>query len=410
MYPFAKTPNLRHLRMVQMIGLVGGVSGASREMCTSQPTVTHALSNVELELGTPIFRRCATGTYPTAAGTQFLLRVDRFFDILDNAFAQLQLKTGSGQDRGKPRADRLLTGTQLRSLIVTSEPGHLDELAQGLGLSASTVLRSARALERTLGKPLFDRTARGLIPNKTGEFLANEFRRAVREIELAHGELSLSRGTESLEIVVGGLPMAGAFELAVATDQFMRSNPSVKVRLSIGEYDKMLLDLMNSKIDMFFGMLRRPETTNAIHEEPLFQDSYCLVARPGHPLSRIENLTPEHLTQFQWVVPPQGTPRRTRIEAIFKDCSSHPRFMLETSFLSMSRALLLKSDTITLMTRSEVQTDLDLGVLRDLHCPHLSDVLFKGITTRRDWLPTQAHQDFMDCLRLATQQQQHQPR
>lgn len=389
--------------MVQVIGTVGGVSGASREMCSSQPTVTHALSNVEAEVGATIFSRSATGTYPTEAGKQFLLRIDRFFDILDNAFAQLQLKTGSGQERGKPRADRLLTGTQLRALIATSEPGPLEEHAQGLGLSASTVLRSARALERTIGRPLFDRTARGLIPNKMGAYLATEFRRAVREIEFAHGELSLAQGTESLEIVVGGLPMAGAFELAVATDRFMKGNPSVKVRLNIGEYDKMLQDLMNSKIDMFFGMLRKPEAANTIHEEPLFQDSYCLVARPGHPLSQVSQITLDYLTQFQWVVPSKGTPRRTRIEAIFNDCPSRPRFMLETSFLSMSRALLLRSDTITLMTRSEVQTDLELGVLLELPCPFFEDVLFKGITTRKDWLPTQAHQDFMDCLRSATQ-------
>ena len=77
MFLFAEIPNLRHLRMLQVIGRMGGVSAAARELCTSQPAVTQAVANLEAEIGTPIFERCATGTYPTTLGKQYLLRLDR---------------------------------------------------------------------------------------------------------------------------------------------------------------------------------------------------------------------------------------------------------------------------------------------------------------------------------------------
>ncbi|MDT1064212.1 LysR family transcriptional regulator [Paracoccus sp. CPCC 101403] len=407
MFQLADVPNLRHLRMVQVIGKLGGVSCASRELSTSQPAVTQAVANIEAEIGVPIFERCATGTYPTAIGRQYLLRIDRFFDTLDTALTQVLGRPDGPTERLPPRIERIMTGTQLRALIVTCEQGRVSEIANSLGLSPASLFRSARTFERSLGKQIFDRTAQGPIPNRTGSYLAREFRRAVRELELARGEVLLAAGTESLELVIGSLPMAGSHDLAVATRRFMSAYPSAKVRLVTGEYHKLLSDLSNSRIDMIFGMLRRPEWADDVSEEVLFTDNYCLVARVGHALTQLDDITPADLAGYEWVVPQRGTPRRIRIEQIFDDEPVRPRFHLETSSLTMIRSLLLNSDTVTLMTRSELQNDVELGVLKVLPCKFLDNVLLKGVTTRSDWLPTVAHNVFLDCLREATGKTSH---
>lgn len=407
MFQFMETPNLRHLRMVQAVGALGGVSSAARKLFTSQPAVTQAVSNLETEIGTEVFERCAAGTYPTVIGKRYLMRIDRFFEILDRAIAEVLGRHGSVPDHKVPQADRLITGTQLRSLIAISDQEPVSEIAQTLGLSPATLFRSARALERALGKQLFDRTAQGLIPNKNGDFLAREFCRAMREIELARGEIVLAAGISRLELIVGILPMAGSHELAEATRHFMVSHPNVKVRLVSGEYHKLLADLIKGRVDIIFGMLRKPDWASEISEELLFTDSYCVVARSRHPLAGRDEVTSTDLAHYQWVVPSIGTPRRNRTEAIFSGTQMRPHFHLETSSLSMSRALLLSSDTITLMARSEVQHDLDIGILIELRCHCLDDVLPKGVTTRSDWLPTCAHTAFLDCLREITARSRH---
>ncbi|RWR06923.1 LysR family transcriptional regulator [Paenirhodobacter populi] len=407
MNQFSQIPNLRHLRMVQVIGKLGGVSCASRELSTSQPAVTQAVANLEAEIGVPIFERCATGTYPTAVGRQYLLRLDRFFEILDRAVAQVMGRAENEAERALVQADRLMTGTQMRALMVTCEAGRVSEIAENLGMSPASLSRSARTLERTLGRALFDRTAQGPIPNRTGAFLVREFRRAVRELELARGEVMLAAGAGSLELGIGALPMAGSHELAQATRRFMAAYPSVRVRLVSGEYHKLLADLGNSQLDMIFGILRKPDWATDVAEEILFRDRYCMVARPGHPLAALEEVSPADMADYEWVVPAVGTPRRNRIEAIFEGEDRRPSFHLETASLTMSRTLLLCSDTITLMTRSEVQYELDLGILVALPCPYLDNVLLKGVTTRSDWLPTPAHTAFLDCLRAITAETRH---
>ena len=405
MYQFREIPNLRHLRMVQVIGKVGGVSCASRELSTSQPAVSQAVANIEADIGTAIFERCKTGTYPTPLGKQYLIRLDRFFGILDAAVAQVM----GGQDIASRNAkiDRLMTVTQLRAHIATCEHDRLAEIAESLGLVPSSLIRSARSLERVFGKPLFDRTAQGPVPNRTGTYLAREFRRAVREIEFARGEILLAAGAESLDMVIGAMPMAGSHEVAEATRRFMSAYPAVNVRIITGTYDKLLVDLSNARIDMIFGILRKPEWASEMSEEVLFQDQYCVVTRPDHPLTKLADVTPAHLAEYDWVVPSVGTPRRTRIEAIFDGLTSRPRFNLETPSSTMTRAFVLGSDWVTLMTRSEVGPDLKQGVLASLACRFLDGKLSKGVTTRADWLPTAAHLAFLDCLREITAEATH---
>tara|TARA_A100001391_G_scaffold205403_1_gene205771 strand:- start:56618 stop:57829 length:1212 start_codon:yes stop_codon:yes gene_type:complete len=388
--------------MVQLIGKIGGVNGAARALSTSQPAVTQAVSNIEADIGAPLFDRCASGSFPTDHGKQFLLRVDRFFDILDAAVGRVLTWRTEGPEVNEPQADRLITNTQLRSFVVACETGRVREIAQSLGLTDASLFRSARSLERVLGNSLFDRTASGPVPNKTGKRLARDFGRALREIELARGEVRFSMGRESLEIVVGVPPLPGSHELVRATRDFMIAFPKVKLRFVTGEYQKLLRDLSSGHLDLMFGILRLPEWVDDLQEEVLYDDDSCVITRPMHPLILRDRVTPEDLAQYDWLVPPPGTPRRARIEAIFEGSATSPLFSIETASLSLSRAFLLGSDAITLMARSEIQHELDLGLLAAISFKLSDQKQPKGLTTRVDWLPTQAHRAFIECLRVAT--------
>lgn len=395
-------PNIRHLRMVQMIGRVGGLTCASRMLNTSQPAVTQAVSNLENDIGAKIFERTATGTYPSDIGKRFLLRIDRFFDTLEAAVSDIMGTPRDASDTRTPAVERLITSTQARALIVASDPAVVEQTALMLGVSSATLYRSVRELERSLGRRLMERTANGQICTQAGAKLARGLRRAMREIEFARGEVQLARGRPDLEITVGALPMSGSMELAAAITAFRTRRPDVRVKIMTSNYHTLLDDLGKCSIDLIFGLLRRPDWASDVAEEALFADSFCIVARAGHPLSKLRDVTPQALAQYDWVVPAPGTPRRQQIERIFADEKTQPRFGIETSCLATLRALLSDSDLVTVMTRSEASLDANAGLLDVLPCRFLDPLPPKGITTRDGWLPTEAHQDFLDCLREAT--------
>ncbi|MBF9033042.1 LysR family transcriptional regulator [Rhodobacterales bacterium HKCCE2091] len=392
--------------MVQTIGRLGGVSAAARELNTSQPAVTQAVSNLERDLGAEIFCRCATGTYPSEVGALFLRRIDRFFDILESGIQAAQ--AGGDGRRSMPLVERLVTGTQIRALIVVSEPARLEVRAEHLGVSSASFYRSVREMERALGRSLTDRTPNGPVCNKVGTALARELRKALREIDFARTEVrEATDGEVDMEIVVGALPMSGSYVLAEAMRDFLALKPTARVRVITGDYPFLVNELGMCNIDMIFGLLRKPEWATDLDEEAFFQDSFCVVTRKGHPLAQVRDITPRHLADYDWVVPAEGTPRRAQIDSLFDGLEKRPRFGIETSSLATLRALLASSDLITIMTRSEVQFDANIDLVESLPCRFLAPLPAKGITTRSGWLPTEAHAAFLDCLRRATAKARH---
>jgi len=394
-------PNLRHLRMVQAIGNLGAVNGAARALNTSQPAVTQAVGNLEIELGTPLFERRASGTFPTEHGKRYLHRIDRFFAILDAAVARLTASPLSGSDATSLQADRLITSTQLRSFVITCETGRVHHIADAIGLTVASLFRSARSLERTLATPLFDRTANGLVPNKAGSLLAREFGKAIREIELARDEVLHSTGLAGLEIFVGIPPLPGAYNLVRATNSFAATHPKVRVTFISGDYVRLLADLRCGHLDLMYGILRLPSWVDDLREEVLYRDESCVVVRSQHPVLRRDEITVEDLAAYPWVAPPIGTPRRNRIESIFEKCAVRPLFNMETTSLSLIKSFLFNSSAISLLPRSEVESELSLGLLSIVTIALHEDTQPKGVTTRLGWLPTEAHLAFIECLRQA---------
>ncbi|WP_417720785.1 LysR family transcriptional regulator [Salipiger sp.] len=395
-------PNLRHLRMVQMIGRLNGVSAAARHVNTSQPAVTQAVATIETLIGAPLFDRRATGTFPTEVGRLFLRRVDRFFEILDAAIGDLLSRSEALPEPTRPQVERYVTGTQLRSLVVAAEPAMLEVTASEMNVTSSSLFRSARTLERALGRKMFDRTADGPTCNQFGLYLARQVRRAVREIEFGMAEVTQALGEDSQEIVVGLLPMAGTYEMAGAVRRFNRLRPTTRVSVRVGTYHALRDDLANCRIDMIFGLLRAPDTETEVEEEAMFADSYCIVCRPGHPLTRVRRVSAGVLAGYDWIAPVKGSQRRAAFEDLFTGTGLVPRGNIEVGSLNCARAILLESDMVTVMARSEIRLDLRLGTLVSVDCPALENPTQKGVTTRSDWLPTEGHLQFLDCLRRET--------
>lgn len=391
-------PNLRHLRMVQAVGKTGGVISAARALHASQPTVTQALANLEGKLGVRLFRRSARGSFPTADGQGYLQDIDSFFDILDKAIAQVLAICPTATRRHVAQAERRLTGAQLRGLIATADQALGAQITRQLGLSPTSLTRAARTLERALGTPLFEDSAHDAVLNSTGAYLARECLAALSTLHLAAPLLPMPN-TPCPDLTIGVLPLAAESALAQTMQSFVAAYPRAKVHIMPGEFSTLMEALATSRIDMIFGALPEHAPAGHVCQPVLFHDRYCVVARPGHPLANRCALTADDLAIAQWVVPPVGTPTRRSIEAALRMTRVRPTFCLETSSPTLCRALLLGSDTLTLMPRTHAHQDIECGLLVELHCAVFSDVLYSGVTTRTNWVPNPVQTAFLDALR-----------
>ena len=95
---------------------------------------------------------------------------------------------------------RRLKLRELRVLLAAVQAGSMAKAAKQLAISQPVVSRAIDDLEKTLGVPLFDRTARGIEPTQYGRALLrrgvavfDELKQGVQEIaHLAHNEFCRS--------------------------------------------------------------------------------------------------------------------------------------------------------------------------------------------------------------------------
>lgn len=91
----AAKARLRHLQLIAAIGELGSLQKAGAAIGLSQPAATHALSELESTIGSPIFERHAKGMRPTAVGHALLPLVRNALRSVQEC-AQVAAAMGSG--------------------------------------------------------------------------------------------------------------------------------------------------------------------------------------------------------------------------------------------------------------------------------------------------------------------------
>ncbi|WP_159946420.1 LysR family transcriptional regulator [Rhizobium sp. 18065] len=388
-------PNLRHLRAVEAVGRHASIGKAALELRLSQPAVTQAVAKVEASLGRNLFERHQKGTYLARAGEVYLNRVRRFIDQCDAAFISVT--------NGEPGRARYLTSVQVRGLIAISVSTTFSQAAHISGISTSSLHRTVRDLEALVGQPLYTSSPAGLRMTDTGANLARKLALALREMDAALDEISSLDGLEEGKVLIGALPMSGAYLIGAAIARLTERFPKARVVVTNAPYGILFNSLRNGGIDMIFGVLRRPDWEMEITEVPLFTDPYCIVARSGHPLARRSEITQSDLLSHDWIAPGQGTPRRREYDALFEGQNRQPNMLIETSSMSTIRAILACSNRLALVSRHEIEMDEQLDLLAVLPWAPSFPPATKGISIRSNWLPTPIQRQFVSILKESVQ-------
>lgn len=88
--------NLDHLRYFVKLAEVRHYTRAAEQLCISQPSLSHAINQLESELGVPLFERSGRNTTLTRFGEEFLECAQRSLDTLDVGIESLQ-RTARGE-------------------------------------------------------------------------------------------------------------------------------------------------------------------------------------------------------------------------------------------------------------------------------------------------------------------------
>lgn len=388
------TINLRHLRVLAALADSHTMRSAAQVSGVSQPAVTQGIARLERQFGTELFTRSHSGMNLNPAGEIVYERVRRMLWFLSEIARRVDQ---AGRGRRGCATDRMISTGQLQAVIAVARARGFSAAATALGVSEPTIHRAAREFEKLLAAPLFLRRKHSVEMTRVGEDVARLANLALREIATAFEELDEANGVRAGKIVVGSLPLARTDILPEAIVRLCENEPGASVEIAEGPYDSLMHRLRMGDLDFLVGALRGPAAHEEASEVPLFDDSLSIIARTGHPLVRRRNIALAELAEYPWVVPRNATPTRRRFDRLFEGVDFKCG-IIECSSLVVLRAILIKSDRLTLLSRRQILYEEQQGLLVALP----DEVPFGqrpiGVTTRKNWKPSRLQRIFLKYL------------
>jgi LysR family transcriptional regulator of gallate degradation len=375
--------NLRHLHAFCAVAASGGIRKSSESLFRASSAVARSVAALEESLGVQLFERKGRGMLLTAAGDVVRLRADRIDVLLrgvrDDALRQ---RERGGENRSVGGIDAMLNENRLQAAILLGEMHHMPSVAQVMGTSQSAVSQAIGRLEDMLGQPLFQRTARGMIPSEAGLRWIERFELVLAELRHIPDDVAALAGVVQGIVTVGALPLARTQLLPQAIASLLVKHPMLQVRSLESTYGELTAGLLSGRVDFIVGALR-DTPGDAFSTHALVADEAAVIARAGHPLARRKKLTLDELLQYPWVLSRAGTPLRDSIDRFFarQGIAAHVA-AVETGDLALLRGVLVSSDMLTVLSAHQLHVEISTGLLEVLpfDMPGLERRI--GVTTR----------------------------
>jgi DNA-binding transcriptional LysR family regulator len=187
--------------------------------------------------------------------------------------------------------------------------------AEALYLSQPAVSLQVRALEKTIGLPLFEKSGRTLRLTDAGRELLTYSDRIfalLDETKLVLEELS---GARRGMVKVAASTTAGIYVVPTALGAFHRQNPDVKLTLDVVNRFTVQEHLLNDEIDLaVMGLI---EDTHELEVERFIPNELVVIAPPHHRLAGRSDIPLEELIEETLLLREAGSGTRTDVERMF---------------------------------------------------------------------------------------------
>lgn len=194
--------------------------------------------------------------------------------------------------------------------------------AEVLYLSQPAVSLQLRALERSIGMPLFERAGRTLRLTEAGVQLLSYSERIfalLDETQLVLEELvGARRGT----VTVAASTTAGIYIVPAALGAFHRQHPGVHLALDVVNRFTVQERLLNDEVDLaVMGLI---EDAHDMEVATFVPNELVVIASPRHPLARRKRIGLEELRDETLLLREEGSGTRTDVVRLLRGVELMP--------------------------------------------------------------------------------------
>lgn len=200
----------------------------------------------------------------------------------------------------------------VRYFLEVVKSGSVKEAALRLNVAPSAVSRQVARLERELDTLLFDRHARGMVPNAAGELLAAHAKRTQQDIERVASDIAGLRGLRSGHVRVVSTEGFAFDFLPTLISRFREKYEGIRFHLEVSTPTDIPRRIRDGEADVGMTLSALPEPGIKVelrHPSPIFA-----VMAKGHPLAAQRQLSLRQVVGYPLGLPPEGSSIRQLLD------------------------------------------------------------------------------------------------
>lgn len=243
--------------------------------------------------------------------------------------------------------NRGLKLTHLQLVAAISRTGGMQSAAQQLAIAQPAASRLASEIERIVGQKIHRRNGKGIELTPAGHALADRAIRVLREIEDAQSDISeIGQGLVG-NVRIGSVTGPAIKYVLPVLREARLAMPKVSISVEVATSDVLGGYLARGELDFVLGRLPAGYQPSMFDTQPIALEPVSFIARKDHALLRSQNVTPEQLLEYDWVLPFKGTILHSAIERALKNRGlSLPTQTYNTSSFLLTMALTRQSNAI----------------------------------------------------------------
>jgi len=205
------------------------------------------------------------------------------------------------------RIGRRIKLQDLHIVMAVAQVGSMGKAAAALNTSQPNISKSIADLERELGVRVFDRHRQGIRLTEYGRALLEGGIAVFDDLQQAIKNIEFLADPTTGELTIGSIPPLAASFVSAAIDRISQQYPRITFRVVTKRTDLLHRDLLERSVDLLVVRKFGPIADDRVNFEPLFDDSFVVVAGAQSQWARRRNIELAELATAPWVVLPADT-------------------------------------------------------------------------------------------------------
>lgn len=204
---------------------------------------------------------------------------------------------------------RVLQDTALRHFLEVVRTGSVTAAAERLSVAPSAVSRHIAHLESELDTLLFERRARGMVPNAAGELLAAHAKRAWQDIERVTDDIQALRGLQTGLVRIASTEGFASEFLPNLIAEFQREYTGIRFVLNVHMQSEIPQLVRDGEVDI--GVTLSTSSERQINVELRHPSPILAIMAKDHPFASRRQLSLAQLVGYPMALPgPYSTLRQ----------------------------------------------------------------------------------------------------